>query len=209
MKWEDSHTNKWGNELNWLAGLCKEWAFPEAGHPKYLCGGLIIKNWPELACYRDIAFYFKYFLNTDPVAFPPSGRNYVQAQAQLRWGLSPKGFVVISTLIPPKFPMFCRPRPGIPFGHRFETFADPSKLTGHTVNTEDDVLHIKNLPGFPVTETRKLCMSTQIKDEKGNWKETKVPRVVIGQKDSELLMSYLTVPYMRVPLVISFFATED
>ena len=203
MRWEESHTNMWGAECQWLAGLASDWAFPSPGHPEYLCGGLIIKNWPELACYRDVAFYFKYFLNTDSAAFPPSGRDYVQAQAQLRWVYTPKGYAVITQLVPPKFPMFCKPRPGIPFGHRFETFADPSKLTGHTVNTEDDVLHIKNLPGFPVSEMRR------VKDEKGNWAEKKVPRVVIGQKDSELLMSYLTVPYMRVPLVISFFATED
>jgi len=203
MKWEDTHTNKWGYELNWLAALGKEWAFPQPGHPKYLCGGLITKNWPELVCYRDVAFYFKWFLNTDPQCFPRDGVEYVQSQAQLQWGINPKGFTVITSLVPPRFPMFCRPRPGIPFGHRFETFADPSKLTGHTVNTEDDVLHIRNLPGFEVQESRTF------KDENGVLKEVKVNRVVIGQKDSELLMSYLTVPYMRVPLVISFFATED
>ena len=28
-------------------------------------------------------------------------------------------------------------------------------------------------------------------------------------QDSELLLSYLTVPYLRVPLVLSFFATDD
>ena len=28
-------------------------------------------------------------------------------------------------------------------------------------------------------------------------------------KDSELLISYLTVPYLRIPLVLSLFATED
>jgi hypothetical protein len=31
----------------------------------------------------------------------------------------------------------------------------------------------------------------------------------LGQHDSELLLSYLTVPYLRVPLVVSFFASED
>ena len=32
---------------------------------------------------------------------------------------------------------------------------------------------------------------------------------VLGQRDSELLLSYLTVPYIRVPLVLRFFASED
>lgn len=31
----------------------------------------------------------------------------------------------------------------------------------------------------------------------------------LGQRDSELLLSFLTVPYMRIPLLLSFFATED
>ena len=31
----------------------------------------------------------------------------------------------------------------------------------------------------------------------------------LGQHDSELLLSYLTVPYLRVPLVVSFFASDD
>ena len=31
----------------------------------------------------------------------------------------------------------------------------------------------------------------------------------LGQHDSELLLSYLTVPYLRIPLVASFFASDD
>lgn len=31
----------------------------------------------------------------------------------------------------------------------------------------------------------------------------------IGQRDSEILLSSLTVPYLRIPFVVSFFATED
>lgn len=31
----------------------------------------------------------------------------------------------------------------------------------------------------------------------------------MGQRDSELLISYLTVPYLRLPLTLTFFSTED
>ena len=31
----------------------------------------------------------------------------------------------------------------------------------------------------------------------------------LGQRDSELLLSFLTVPYIRLPLVLNFFAAED
>jgi hypothetical protein len=32
---------------------------------------------------------------------------------------------------------------------------------------------------------------------------------VLSQRDSELLISFLTVPYLRLPLVLTFFASED
>jgi hypothetical protein len=32
---------------------------------------------------------------------------------------------------------------------------------------------------------------------------------VLNQRDSELLISYLTVPYMRLPLLLTFFGSED
>jgi hypothetical protein len=79
-------------------------------------------------------------------------------------------------------PLFCRPRKK-PFTHRFPSTATPAFLTDpHPVRTEDDVLHIKNLPNF---------------------------EDALGQRDSELLISYLTVPYLRLPLVVTFFSTED
>jgi hypothetical protein len=60
--------------------------------------------------------------------------------------------------------------------------ADPSYLCGQRIQDEEDVLHAKKLPTF---ENR------------------------ISKQNSELLMSYLTVPYMRIPLVLSFFAKEE
>ena len=50
------------------------------------------------------------------------------------------------------------------------------------MRSEDDVLHIKHLPDF---EGR------------------------MSQRDSELLLSYLTVPYLRIPLVLWFFACPE
>lgn len=32
---------------------------------------------------------------------------------------------------------------------------------------------------------------------------------ILGQRDSELLISFLTVPYIRLPLVLTFFASDD
>jgi hypothetical protein len=55
-----------------------------------------------------------------------------------------------------------------------------------TVKTEDDVIYRPNLPSFDVGQG-----------------------AVLTQRDSELLISYLTVPYLRLPLVLAFFASDD
>ena len=51
----------------------------------------------------------------------------------------------------------------------------------------------RELPDFSPTELQHNDVSTR----------------ALGQHDSELLLSYLTVPYLRIPLVVSFFASED
>ena len=60
--------------------------------------------------------------------------------------------------------------------------ADPSSFLGTTVETEEDVLHVKELPSFGGK---------------------------LGPQDVELLASYLTAPYLRIPLVLNFFATPE
>jgi len=68
-------------------------------------------------------------------------------------------------------------------GHRWPSFAIAQRFTApHGALNEDDLLHIRELPDF---------------DKQ------------LGQRDSELILSYLTVPYMRIPLILSFFANED
>ncbi|KAE9011489.1 hypothetical protein PF007_g10769 [Phytophthora fragariae] len=51
-----------------------------------------------------------------------------------------------------------------------------------TVITEDDIMHLTDLPTYNVT---------------------------LSAEESEYLMSYLTVPYTRIPLVVSFFSSRD
>ena len=50
--------------------LCESMGFPYSGQtlPLFLTGQewLILKNYPEFEFYRDISFYFKYFLGTNP-----------------------------------------------------------------------------------------------------------------------------------------------
>lgn len=60
--------------------------------------------------------------------------------------------------------------------------ADPGLRLNLVSPSEDDVLHAASLPTFGDT---------------------------ISHEESELLMSYLTVDYVRLPLVLSFFASRD
>lgn len=202
-----------GTTSDLIARICKDNAFPQNSLPLYVSGEmhLIIKNYPEFALYRDIAFWFKYYMNTDreclrclcwflsfcvrrvahcaaaaasahaparlptAKAFPPVAE-WTQQHASLVWKFEQGVYKIIGF----GMPLSCRSSSK---EVRFRSSSDPSALVApDVVSTEDDVLHIKNLPSF---------------DD------------LVGQRDSELLISYLTVPYMRIPLCLAFFSTED
>ena len=173
-----------------------------------------MKNYPELQCYRDITLFWKYFLNTDRKAFV----NYVdpkrmqelrvwgRAELQLLWqwnaqlgAYSLYHYKTVDRWREPVEVHCCVnpkqrdettdkmiPPEQLPT-HRFPSTATPSfYVPTPPVKTEDDVIYRPNLPTF--------------EDKYGQ---------VLNQRDSELLISYLTVPYMRLPLILTFFASED
>ncbi|CAE8631491.1 unnamed protein product, partial [Polarella glacialis] len=73
-------------------------------------------------------------------------------------------------------------------GHRWPSPAMPSMHTKGEVRTEDDLLYQRSLPSFP---------------------DDKTGRPMLRPSDSEGLLSYLTVPYLRQPLLLSFFTSND
>lgn len=75
--------------------LCICVAFDQNQLPAYVSGEqhLIIKNYPEFKCYRDISYYFKYFMNTEVEAFPPVAE-WTQKEAQQMWKLGEAGYEV-------------------------------------------------------------------------------------------------------------------
>lgn len=164
-----------------------------------------MKNFPEFKCFRDIVFFWKFFLNTDRKAF----KNYVtqegtevelvgrmDSQLSFEWDEQNGGYNVAC------FGDYirCRPNPNqtdpvtgkiIPPDqlptHRYPSTATPSfYVPAPAIRTEDDVIYRPNLPSF--------------EDNFGQ---------VLNQRDSELLISYLTVPYMRIPLLLTFFGSDD
>ncbi|KAH9261268.1 hypothetical protein BASA81_000972 [Batrachochytrium salamandrivorans] len=103
--------------------------------------------------------------------------------------------------------------------HRFPSTATPSFYVTDlpAIRTEDDVIYRPNLPGFeddPDPRKKLKALPPRGGGGGGRKKKTAVPtntprQQVLGQHDSELLISYLTVPYLRLPLVLTFFATDD
>ena len=140
----------------------------------------------ELQWFRDVVFLWKMLLL--PIEEGPEQRNWRIADAALRWHWDGKRFVVkgFGTSLCPK-PR--TERKGI-LGNMLAWFgaygseskalsrASPSVLAGSEVRTEDDVLFLKSLPSFGGA---------------------------LGPADSELLLTYLTAPYLRVPLLLGFF----
>lgn len=212
FSWEEDYNNKPGkNLIKFVRMVCREIGYSTPMPHFLLIDGsplqsLLMKNYPEFRCYRDIAFWWKYFLNTDRKIFP----NYVnpdlaaevaqldrlQSQLTFNWDENRGGYQVIAY----SRDLRCRPDPRqtdpitgkvIPPDqlptHRYPSTATPSfYLPAPAIKTEDDVIYRPNLPTF--------------EDKYGQ---------VLNQRDSELMISYLTVPYMRLPLLITFFSSED
>lgn len=156
---------------------------------------LQMKNYPELQHFRDIVYWWKYLLNPDRKIFP----NYcgpgdtrdiprfdrMSAQLTFQWtgvAYQVTGFGGSALNCKPVVPENTPP----PI-HRFPSYATPEFfIPAPAVRTEDDVIYRPTLPDFS--------------DSHGQ---------ILNQRDSELLFSYLTVPYIRLPLLLAFFSSED
>ena len=143
--------------------------------------------------YRDVVFWLKYLSSTAPI---PEPRVWQQKDSRLTWRFSDGYFSVRA------FGRELKPEPpadAVKDASRKESFlsqlfksnrprstirggADASSLCGTRIDNEEDVLHIRDLPSFDGRLT---------------------------QSNSELLLSYLTVPYIRIPLVLNFFASPE
>ena len=141
---------------------------------------LLCKNCPEWEPYRDCCFFAKYVLNTDLGAFPAAQAaddHYSQRNAVLKWAYDDTNHKFVVTAFGKQLACASSRL------SRYASNAAPGPYCAPAaVATEDDVLHVKQLPNFGYA---------------------------LGQHDAELLLSYLTVPYLRVPLVVSFFAADD
>ena len=180
--------------------------------------GALLELLPELACFRDIAFYFKHSVSgTSPCA---ESKLFLPSHATLHWDIhfpssdkkkeerGPCNMKVtafsghLQTFVEPestkksRFQNFLRLFTKSKVERSKLSSADPTNVVACCstnpkrakkpieINNEDDILHLlpPDLPTF------------------GN---------VLTPSDSEKFLQFLTVPYLRIPLVLDFFANGD
>jgi hypothetical protein len=89
--------------------------------------------------------------------------------------------------------------------------ADPSSLCNAPVHNEEDILHVKELPSFDGRLSQVPAPPRPVAPRPCA-RAADLPRLADrarAQSASELLLSYLTVPYIRIPLVVNFFASSE
>ena len=219
--WEEKFVLSPGRPLvKYLRMIAREIAMPST-NPHFLLldqlpeSSKILKNYPELRCYRDVCFFWKYFLNPDAKAFPnfSDAQNLGRMDAVLawQWNGEENGYQVNCgsqgnmrcapnpNLVDPHTGR--KPKPDELPKHRYPSTATPSFYASlPPIRTEDDCIYRPNLPSFEDSAT---------KQPSGTAGSIVAVGSQLGQRDSELLLSFLTVPYIRMPLVLNFFAAED
>lgn len=184
--------------------LCLHNGFPTGFEDMYITGERVelLENYPEIGYFRDLVFTFKLVMVPssdglpevrlwDPVdaSFKWSSKNYIFSVQGFHRNLeciypdiednsNAANQTVTDKGIFSKLWKFI----GLTTKPRASpSAANPSVLAKERVDSEDDVLHLKSVPNFDET---------------------------MGGRDSELMLQYLTAPYLRIPLLLNFFANE-
>ena len=188
--------------------LCLQMGFQRGCELQFITGANqnLLDHYPEIGFFRDIVFMFKLVMvpTSDKL---PELRPWTPEEAALSWGIDGENNYVVSSFGGRKLDAGqgletsveeAQLRQAIPRRNLFTRLlrfvgiegkksrstpsqANPSILLGERVETEDDILHIRNLPDFDG------CL---------------------GARDCELMLQYLTAPYMRIPLLLNFFSQE-
>eukprot|EP01012_Entosiphon_sulcatum_P062087 TRINITY_DN8821_c0_g1_i1.p1 TRINITY_DN8821_c0_g1~~TRINITY_DN8821_c0_g1_i1.p1 ORF type:complete len:4205 (-),score=604.71 TRINITY_DN8821_c0_g1_i1:28-12642(-) len=189
-------------EAELIDQLCLQMAFSRdpGTVPLYISGELpeLGLLYPELPVLRNIVFALRALMAPTSDCLP-AVQDWAPTDALLRWSFKDEAFVVSGfgtslrcTDVLPDGTVVAQQQTGLlqRIGSTIGggkkrlpraplSASDPSHLASQPIETEDDVLHIEHLPDF-----------------NGHLK----PR------DCELLLQYLTVPYLRIPLILEFFA---
>jgi hypothetical protein len=197
-----------GADKRFMDQLCVQLGFLRGQEAAYISGvdPLVLDHYPEIGFFRDLVFMFKLVMvpTSDKL---PDLRPWMPTDGTLKWSVDSTNsqFVVGAfgrkldckqeTLISVEEQQVQQVVRRKGFFSKILRFvgagqknfrsvpsqANPSILAGERVDTEDDILHVRVLPDFDGT---------------------------LGARDCELLLQYLSAPYMRIPLILNFFSVE-
>ncbi len=144
-------SHKFSLELaRWLRHVCSARAFPADANSlvQYVTDhdALLIKNYPEFRHYRDIGFYFKFFLNPDKNCFPSRDRPFSQREMQLSFGWSDEEASFLPRICDGEKVLSALPRKKrgeMPPKERFSSLAVAAEyVKPQSADNEDDILHM-------------------------------------------------------------------
>ena len=212
----------------------------------------------QFFAYRDIAVWWKYFLNPDLSIFPNNPlvlatssqtavpeKTRMQTQMDWKWNQQEGGYTVtcggLQVRCAPNPATYAQAKKPMPTARWPSTCTPSFYVASPAIKGEDDVIYRKNLPTFADDETiltagktvEQLILETPLSkqhvdvlrrrsqatgrkvDATSEGKVVKAAKLsdrersILSQRDSELLITFLTVPYLRMPLVLNFFASND
>ena len=164
----------------------------------------LLRNFPELVAYRDIAYTWKVLLNPDfQAALEGSGFSGIPPaiHGQLVWS---EGDVANTLTVKCNI---MNPLPATPrMDHAHRSVMDPARYV-KDAETEEDILYAPVLPDFNNTSANK-AIDPSLDTTVPVRLESKADHS-LSQRDAELLLTSMTVPYLRLPLILTFFSTGD
>lgn len=193
------------SDKKFIDQLCLQMGFLRGQEKQYITGvnRNLLDHYPEIGFFRDLIFMFKLVMAPSSDQLPEL-KAWTPEEAALNWSFDEDKYVVrgfnrslecAQAAAPVEEEQVKQVTARKGFFRRILRFiglrgrsprslpsqANPSILLGERVDTEDDILHIMKLPDFDGT---------------------------LGAKDCELMLQYLTAPYLRIPLLLTFFSNE-
>jgi len=229
--WEAGGTEFGAGELALADQLCVA-----LGHrrereqlPRCLSGETyeLLASCPELPCLRDLLFYLKLFLSPSAQALPEPrlhthAHPWGAADARLSWShahregspgkLEVRGFHRVLRVVEGPLNLFerffmpnkgGRNKPRAPLSG-----ADPSLFLGHDKPkdiSEDEILALPTASLLQLLQDDTPA-AAQARPSRTRWERRADEKAPLPARDAELMLSYLTAPYLRIPLLLTFFA---
>lgn len=186
--------------------------------------GSIIEVLPEFEYFRDIVFHFKHAVSgeapTAEVKDSKKNRAWVPAHATLHWSVKKKDKEDPTLLYhvtafddhPQEFVDFVAQAPKFESKYRgfLSLFRSKQKAVRARLSSADPTT-VVNSCGDKFISKKSKNVSVRTEDDVLHLDNKELPTFghVLSPADAERFIQFLTVPYIRIPLILDFFANGD